>query len=134
MNLEHYDLAPSITAFALPASGTNNTTVGVRTGGGEFVLKCYAVPHGTAGLGYEHDLLAWLQSRHLSFAVPVPVATCTGATYSLRRCISPKCRIVRMVSSVSWRASTHVRNYDDVLSLDVLMERDRPRAPAGAER
>ena len=48
--LRHYDLDPPVTTFTLPAAGTNNTTLGVRTGAGRYVLKRYAVPHGAAGL------------------------------------------------------------------------------------
>ena len=50
LELQHYDLVPPVTTFALPAAGTNNTTLGVRTGAGRYVLKRYAVPHGAAGL------------------------------------------------------------------------------------
>ena len=81
IELQHYDLVPPVTTFALPAAGTNNTTLGVRTGAGRYVLKRYAVPHGAAGLRYQHDLLTWLQSRGPSFSLPVPVATAAGATW-----------------------------------------------------
>ena len=81
IGLQHYDLVPPVTTFALPAAGTNNQTVGIRTGAGEYVLKRSTVPHAPAGLRYEHDLLLWLQGRGLSFSVPAPVATAAGATY-----------------------------------------------------
>ena len=81
VELQHYDLVPPVTTFALPAAGTNNTTLGVRTGAGRYVLKRYAVPHGAAGLRYQHDLLTWLQGRGLSFSLPAPVATATGETW-----------------------------------------------------
>ena len=79
--LQHYDLVPPVTTFALPAAGTNNMTLGVRTGAGRYVLKRYAVPHGAVGLRYQHDLLTWLQDRGLSFSLPAPVATAAGATW-----------------------------------------------------
>ena len=53
----------------------------MRTGAGRYVLKRYAVPHGAAGLRYQHDLLTWLQGRGLSFSLPAPVATAAGATW-----------------------------------------------------
>lgn len=81
IELQHYDLVRPVTTFALPAAGTNNTTLGVRTGAGRYVLKRYAVPHGAAGLRYQHDLLTWLQGRGLSFALTAPVATAAGATW-----------------------------------------------------
>ena len=81
LELQQYDLVPPVTTFVLPDEGTNNTTLGVRTGAGRYVLKRYAVPHGAAGLRYQHDLLTWLQGRGLSFAVPAPVATAAGATW-----------------------------------------------------
>ena len=81
IDLQHYDLVPPVTTFALPAAGTNNTTTGVRTGAGKYVLKRYAVPHPPAGLRYEHDLLTWLARRGLSFALPAPIPSATGATY-----------------------------------------------------
>ena len=81
IELQHYALVPPVTTFALPAAGTNNTTLGVRTGAGCYVLKRYAVPHGAAGLRYQHELLTWLQGRGLTFALPAPVATVAGATW-----------------------------------------------------
>lgn len=81
MELEHYNLTPPISQFDLSNSGVNNTTVGIHTGAGDFVLKHFDVPHGIDGLSYEHDLLTWLATQSLSFAVPAPTATITGDTY-----------------------------------------------------
>ena len=81
VDLEGYGLVPPIRTFALAASGTNNETIGLHTGDGEYVLKRYAASHGPGRLRYEHDLLMWLAGRGLSFAVPAPVATPTGATW-----------------------------------------------------
>ena len=76
-----YDLVRPVSTFAMAASGTNNETLGVQTGNGEYVLKRYAASHGAGRLRYEHDLMMWLAGRGLSFAVPTPVATPTGATW-----------------------------------------------------
>ena len=65
IDLQHYDLVPPVTTFALPAAGTNNTTTGVRTGAGEYVLKRYAVPHPPAGLRYEHPVLIAENPHHV---------------------------------------------------------------------
>ena len=81
VHLSRYDLVPPVSTFAMAVAGTNNETLGVRTGDGRYVLKRYPASHGPYRLRYEHDLLMWLAGRGLSFAVPAPVATPTGATW-----------------------------------------------------
>jgi len=81
MILEHYNLTPPITQFDLPNSGINNTTVGIRTGDGDFVFKHFDVPHGIEGLEYEQNLLTWLAKQSLSFGVPALIPTTLGQTY-----------------------------------------------------
>ncbi len=81
VHLGRYDLVPPVSTFAIAAAGTNNETLGVRAGDGEYVLKRYPASHGPDRLRYEHDLLMWLAGRGLSFAVPAPVFTPTGATW-----------------------------------------------------
>lgn len=80
MITNHYDLIPPITEFEL-SQGVNNTTRGIRTGKGEFVLKNYQTPQGIGSLQYEHDLLTWLSTQGLPFALPTPIETKTGHTY-----------------------------------------------------
>ena len=47
IELQHYDLVPPITTFVLPAAGTNNTTLGIRTGAGQYVrAEQYPLPPG----------------------------------------------------------------------------------------
>ena len=79
MLLEHYDLTPPITEFPL-SQGVNNTIVGIRTGNGDYALKHFNAPHNLEGLQYEHDLLTWLATQPLSFAVPAPIQTKSGHT------------------------------------------------------
>ena len=80
MTLEHYALVPPISEFAL-SQGVNNTTVGVRSGCGEYVLKHFQAAVGIEGYRYELDLLRWLASQSLSFSVPVPIATSDGRSF-----------------------------------------------------
>ncbi len=80
--LAEYNLVPPVELFTLPAAGSNNRTLGVRTGGGEFVWKSYRSHIELASILYEHRLLKWLAERELSFAIPVPVLTRTGKTVS----------------------------------------------------
>ena len=80
-SLKHYDLKPPITQYDLPNTGSNNTTVGIHTGDGDYVLKHFDVPHGIEGLQYEHDILTWLSNQNLSFDVPAPRPTTSGQTY-----------------------------------------------------
>jgi homoserine kinase type II len=81
MLLKHYDLTSPITEFELSNSGVNNTTVGVRTGEGDYVLKHFQVSHGIEGIQYEHDLLTWLAGQSLSFQVPASLRTRSGDTF-----------------------------------------------------
>jgi homoserine kinase type II len=78
--LAAYDLAPPVVVFALAEGGTNNETVGVRTGAGDFVWKRYRTSNDPAVLRYEGRLLDWLARQHLPFAVPAPIPDRSGAT------------------------------------------------------
>lgn len=80
--LAAYDLTPPVAIFALAAVGTNNRTVGVRTGAGDFIWKAYQTFTDPAVLRYEHRLLHWLADQNLSFAVPTPVPDRSGETLS----------------------------------------------------
>jgi homoserine kinase type II len=80
LDLGAYDLIPPITQFQLDGTGLNNTTVGIRTGGGDFVLKTYQATDEPAAIGYEHALLAELALLPLPFATPLPVRNRQGAT------------------------------------------------------
>jgi homoserine kinase type II len=75
-----YPLTPPLTTFALAAAGTNNPTLGIRTGVGNFVWKAYTKFHDQASLAYEHMLLHWLATQALSFRVPAPLPARTGTT------------------------------------------------------
>ncbi|MEZ4865430.1 MAG: phosphotransferase [Caldilineaceae bacterium] len=75
-----YDLAPPVTLFELPG-GANNTVVGLHTGAGDFVLKKVTTHTDPAALHYEHQLLRWLATQSLSFAVPMPLATRVGELF-----------------------------------------------------
>lgn len=76
--LAAYDLKPPVEAFSLPRAGTNNRTIGVHTGAGDFVWKIYRTYDDAAPLRREARLLAWLDRQQLPFAVPAPVAGRTG--------------------------------------------------------
>lgn len=75
--LAAYSLTPPIVPFEL-TGGINNTIIGLHTGAGDFVLKTLTVHNDLAMLNYEHELLAWLATQPLSFAVPAPIPTHTG--------------------------------------------------------
>lgn len=75
--LDHYELTPPITTFAMPG-GLNNASIGLHTGAGDFVLKTLSAHLDWAMLHYEHELLTWLITQPLSFQVPTPIHTRTG--------------------------------------------------------
>jgi Ser/Thr protein kinase RdoA (MazF antagonist) len=72
-DLASYDLAPPVQLVPLPDQGVNNSNVGVRTGGGDYIWKSYTAYEDASAIAYEHDLLHWLAARQLSFAVPAPI-------------------------------------------------------------
>jgi homoserine kinase type II len=76
-----YDLVPPVTTFALEHAGLNNVNAGIQTGAGAFVVRVHdsLSYQDTAAIAYEHRVLAWLATRRLSFAVPVPLPTRDGA-------------------------------------------------------
>lgn len=74
-----YGLEPPLQRFALPSSGLNNHTTGLRTGCGEYVLKLYRAPMDEPSLDYEHALLRRAADAGLSFAVPAPLPARDGA-------------------------------------------------------
>jgi len=77
--LDGYVLRPPVEAFPI-GQGMNSRTVGVHTGGGDFLWKRYQPIHAEASIRYEHRLLDWLATRELSFAVPSPVPDGKGDT------------------------------------------------------
>jgi len=77
--LTAYALTPPLVPFEL-TGGINNSIIGLHTGDGDFVLKTLTVHNDLAMLGYEHELLAWLATQPLSFAVPSPIPTTHGDT------------------------------------------------------
>lgn len=77
--LTSYHLTPPITPFEMPG-GLNNSSVGIHTGAGDFVLKTLNAHQDQTMLRYEHELLTWLATQELSFQVPTPVLTYTGET------------------------------------------------------
>lgn len=77
--LTTYDLTPPLTPFTMPG-GLNNSSIGIRTGAGDFVLKALTANKDEAMLRYEHTLLAWLATQPLSFQIPTPIHTRTGNT------------------------------------------------------
>lgn len=77
--LANYMLTPPLTTFTMPG-GLNNTSIGLHTGAGDFVLKTLNAHLDRAMLRYEHELLAWLATQPLSFQVPTPLQTRTGET------------------------------------------------------
>lgn len=77
--LTTYDLTPPLTPFPMPG-GLNNSSMGIHTGAGDFVLKTLTVHKDRAMLRYEHALLAWLATQPLSFQVPTPMPTRRGDT------------------------------------------------------
>jgi Ser/Thr protein kinase RdoA (MazF antagonist) len=78
--LDQYALTPPVSLFPLLRQGNSNTTIGVRTGASDFILKIYSGYDDPSRLKSEHELLAWLQQQRLSFAVPAPLRTKAGAT------------------------------------------------------
>src|SRR5437879_390239 len=80
LSLAAYDLVPPVEIIVLPQQGVNNQNVGIRTGAGDFVVKTYTSYDDPASIHYEHRLLSWLAGAGLSFAVPVPILTCDGAS------------------------------------------------------
>jgi Ser/Thr protein kinase RdoA (MazF antagonist) len=78
LSLAAYDLKPPVQIFALPFQGVNNTSAGVRTGGGDFIWKMHTSYDDLAAIQCEQHLLQWLAGAGLSFAVPVPIATRDG--------------------------------------------------------
>ncbi len=75
--LAAYALTPPLVPFDL-TGGINNTISGIHTGDGDFVLKTLTIHKDLAMLRYEHELLAWLATQSLSFAVPAPIASQRG--------------------------------------------------------
>ncbi|HEV2238428.1 MAG TPA: phosphotransferase [Ktedonobacterales bacterium] len=84
-------LAAARAAWPLPspwrvtalAGGTNNVVERVETPAGRFVLRRYGNHANPARLTFEHGVLASLAAQGLPFAVPLPRATATGATYAI---------------------------------------------------
>jgi Ser/Thr protein kinase RdoA (MazF antagonist) len=83
-------LAAARAAWPLPApwritplrGGTNNVVARVETPAGSFVLRRYGNHANPARLAFEHAVLAGLAGQGLPFAVPLPRATTTGATWT----------------------------------------------------
>lgn len=75
--LTSYALTPPITTFPMPG-GLNNSSIGIHTGAGDFVLKTLHAHQDQLKLHYEHALLTWLATQPLSFQVPTPVRTYSG--------------------------------------------------------
>ncbi|HRW07443.1 MAG TPA: phosphotransferase [Caldilineaceae bacterium] len=75
--LHHYALTPPITFFPTD-SGSNNLVIGVRSQNSEYVLKTIVAPHNRAAMYHEQQLLHWLTTQLLPFAVPAPVPTGSG--------------------------------------------------------
>lgn len=75
-----YNLTPPVSFFTLPAAGVNNSTVGVRTGTGDYVWKTYQTFTDPEIIRQEHRLLGWLDAQSRTFAVPAPVFTRAGDT------------------------------------------------------
>ncbi len=73
-----YSLSPPFTEFRLAGVGLNNRALGIRSAEGDFIWKIYQTHADPATIRYEHRLLAWLDRRDLSFAVPSPVRTQSG--------------------------------------------------------
>jgi homoserine kinase type II len=67
----------------MPCQGVNNQNVRICTGAGDFVWKTYTSHDDPAEIRYEHNLLTWLATRGMSFAVPAPLPGRDGET--LRR-------------------------------------------------
>src|SRR5579875_3021713 len=64
-------------------AGTNNLSRFVDTPAGSYFLRIYQNTADPARIRYEHALLLRLQQAALPFAVPHPLATQHGATYTI---------------------------------------------------
>ncbi len=84
--LAAYALQLPVTTFALAAAGTNNATIGIRAGAGEYVWKTYQTHLDPELVHDEHRLVRWLSTQPLSFAVPAPLPAITGETL----CVTPE--------------------------------------------
>jgi Ser/Thr protein kinase RdoA (MazF antagonist) len=78
--LADYSLIPPLELCAMPRQGVNNQNVRVCTGAGDFVWKTYTSHDDPDEIRYEHDLLAWLATSGLSFAVSAPLPGRDGET------------------------------------------------------
>ena len=62
--------------------GVNNQTFEVEAEDGRFYLRIYSSEIGRDRIRYEQELLLWLQTQSLTFAVPAPMATSAGETFA----------------------------------------------------
>lgn len=74
-----YGLAAPIALLPL-RGGVNNTNYRLESGDRRFFLKRYATTGDAESLNYEHQLLTWLATQSLPFAVPAPHPSVSGAT------------------------------------------------------
>lgn len=65
-------------------AGTNNHSYFVDSPTGPYVMRVYQNTNDLEDITYEHALLGQLQHAGLPFATPLPLATDTGDTLSLR--------------------------------------------------
>jgi len=75
--LGHYGLVDPIDFFPI-TGGSNNQIIGVRCAEKEYVLKTIVAPHSLATVQHEQQLLRWLATQKLPFAVPAPLPTHNG--------------------------------------------------------
>jgi Ser/Thr protein kinase RdoA (MazF antagonist) len=110
--LDAYALAPTVELFPL-IQGNSTQNYGVRTAVGNFVLRTHndAAP----AIQYEHELLHWLAENDLSFAVPVPIPTCTGATMIQTPQGWRSLSVMLPGSRVDWRSLEQVEKFGSAL-------------------
>lgn len=85
------DLPSVLAAWSIPApwtvtdalGGLNNLSRRVETSTGSYFLRVYQNTRDLGRIRYEHALLMGLQDAGLPFAVPLPLTTRAGDTYSV---------------------------------------------------
>lgn len=82
LTLQHAWAVPGPWQVSTLAPGTNNVVERVVAPAGEYVLRVYSNHVEPARLRFEHGVLARLGQAGLPFALPVPLATTSGALYA----------------------------------------------------
>jgi homoserine kinase type II len=111
--LDAYALALPVELFPLTLQGNSTQNYGVRTAAGDFVLRTHNGE--AAAIQYEHELLQWLAEKDLSFAVPVPIPTCRGATMIQTQQGWRSLSVMLPGSRVEWRSLEQVEKFGTAL-------------------